>query len=524
MQDQQTISGSPASLLHRSVKNTIFITSGTAVTFVLAFVFGGLTIRFLGDERAGYFLTLQAILALNALIGGFGLGTPAIRRVAELHFQNDLNTAREVVGSVLLINSLIGLVFAVGIICIFPYVFEWSRLRPIHQADAFGATCFVVMTFFFGQLSGAFNTVYEALQRYDISTSINSAHGILSGMIGITVLILMPSMTAIACVGFALSSVRILIDSIFVKRILNHFTWPTWCWSEIKPMLGFGGWTYFASLGGFLFTNADRLILTSFLGSAAMPYYTIPQTLYTHVHSALASQSRFLFPLVASFGQHAAAQMSQLEDRMRWFIGLVSGLIYTGIAIAGPAILATLVNPDFARLSRIPLYLACIQGFFHAQNIVPYYASWGIGKGAPNTITQMINGVLVLSTALVLIPLYGYYGASIAQLWIGPVSLFHTLWVSKLINSQNNIWAWHRSYLTPSIMIFTILATFVLSMQFVSFDSLILLAIFGISAVFGLALVCFVECAAFSSYERWQTLMRALAIPLGYVRQVMGAK
>lgn len=515
---------SAASLLQRTVKNSIYLTLGTAVTFVLAFVFGGLTIRYLGNARAGYFLTLQAILALNALIGGFGLGTPAIRRVAELHAQKEWHIARKIVGSVLLMNGVIGLVFGAIILGIFPYVYKWSRLDLIYQNDAFGATCFVVATFFFGQISGAFSTSYEALQRYDISTSINATYGFLSGMLGITVLILIPSMTAIACVGFVLSSIRILTDSVFVTRILKNFPWPTWCWQEIRPMIGFGGWSYFGNLGGFLITNADRLILTSFLGSAAMPYYTIPQSLYAQVHTAMASQSRFLFPMAASFGKHAAVQIAQYEDRMRWFVALVSGVIYTGIIITGPAILAILVNPNFARLSKLPLFLACIQGFLFAQTIVPYYISWGLGKGAPNTIALIVDGVLVISTAIIIIPLYGYIGASIAQLWIGPVFLLHTLWVSRLVNSHKSMWRWYKAYITPLIMIFTMLATLFLAVQFVPAYSLIFIPIFCGATLLGLAIVWLIECSVFSSYDRWQTLLRALAIPLGHLKQVFLTK
>jgi O-antigen/teichoic acid export membrane protein len=511
-------------LLHRTVRNSLFITSGTAVTFVLAFVFGGLTIRFLGNARAGYFLTLQAVLALNVLIGGFGIGTPAIRRVAELHAAEEWHTAREIVGSVLLMNGIISFVIGAAIIGIFPHVFRWSRLDSVYQADAFVATCLVATTFLFGQLSGAFSISYEALQRYDISTSIASVHGLLSGLVGITVLIIKPTMSAIACVGLVLSSIRFFADSMFVARILRRFPWPTWCWREIKPMLGFGGWSYLGSLGGFLYTNVDRIVLTSFLGSGAMPYYTIPQTLFTQVHSTLANQARFLFPLVAGFGKYAATQITQIEDRMRWFVALLSGFIYTGIAISGPAILAVLVNPEFAHLSKIPLLLACLQGFFNAQNIVPYYTSWGIGKGAPNTIAQIVNGIIVISTAIVLIPFYGYIGASIAQLWIGPVVLLHTLWVSRLVNSQISIWRWYRAYITPSIMILAIGATYILATQFISSYSLLLVATFSLSGLIGLAIVALIECSVFARYERWQTLMRAVAIPLGRLRQAVMLK
>lgn len=508
-------------ILHRAVRNSILIGLGTVATFVLGFVFGGLTIRYLGESRAGYLLTLQTILALNALLGGFGLGTPSIRRIAVLHAQADLPTARAVVGSVSTVNIITGLLFALLIVILFPAIFTWSRLDPVYQIDAFWATFFVVASFLFAHIRGPWQAVYHATQRYDLITALTTIFGLLSGATGIAVLTVAPYMSTIALSNCAVSAVLLMCDTFFVRRLLGRIPIPTWKWSEIRPMLGFGGWTYLSSLGGFLFTNLDRLILTAFLGSAAMPYYVMPQRLFLQIHTALGSQCQFLFPMLSAFGDTAAVQIERLKDRLRWFVALTSGAAYTGLALVGLAILSRLVSPEFAELATLPLFLACIQGFVHAQMIVPYFTSWTVGAGAPNTVAQLTNGVLVVLTAIWLIPRYGFVGASVAQLWIGPVVLVHTLWVRRLLSPQGDLWGWLRAYISPCLMIGAWLLVVQIGRRFVAPYSIMFYILVLAGGLVGLALVWLVERVAFAAEGRWATLMRAIEIPLNRIRSMV---
>jgi len=512
------------SLLHRAVRNSIFTGLGTVSTFVLGFVFAGLTIRYLGESRAGYLLTLQAVIGLNALLGGFGLGTPSVRRVAILYAQGDLPKARAVVGSVSTVNILTGLLFSLLIVIFFPTVFAWSRLDPVYETDAFRATIFVVGSFLLGQVTSPWRAVYEATQRYDLITALTTAFGLLSGTSGILVLSVVPSMSAVAAIGFAINVIRLVCDGYFSQRLLEHVPLPTWMWSEIRPMLGFGGCTYLSSLGGFLFTNMDRLILTTFLGSAAMPYYAVPQRLYSQIHTALSSQCQFLFPMLSALGDRATAQIERVEDRLRWFVALMSGAAYTGLALVGPAILSRLVNPEFARRATLPLTLACVQGFFNAQNIVPYFSSWAIGAGAPNAAAQVANGVLVALTAVLLIPRFGYVGASVAQLWIGMTVVVHTFWVRRLITPKAHPWKWLHAYMSPCLMIVAWILIVEIGIPFVSLNSIMYYALVVLGGAIGLALVWLIERALFPTEDRCTTLMRAIEIPVRRIKEVALAR
>jgi O-antigen/teichoic acid export membrane protein len=507
-----------SSILQRTVRNSIFTGLGAVSTFILGFVFAGLTIRYLGESRAGYLLALQAVIALNALVGGFGLGTASVRRLAFLHAQGDFVKARAVVGSVSTVNIITGLLFSLLIVILFPTIFAWSRLEYIYKEDALWATLFISGSFLLTQIMSSWRAVYEGLQRYDLITALATAFSLLSGTCGIVVLAIAPTMRAIAVTGFAVNVIRLACDAYFVQRLLKRLPPLTWMWSEIRPMLGFGGWTYLSSLGGFLFTNMDRLILTTFLGSAALPYYAIPQRLYSQIHTALINQYQFVFPMLSAFGDKATIQIERVEDRLRWFVGLVSGAAYTGLFLIGPPILGLLVSPEFARQATLPLVLACVQGFFHAQMVVPYFNSWAVGSGAPNAAAQLLNGTLVGLTSILLVPRFGFVGASIAQLWIGVIVIGHSLWVRHIISPRSHIWGWPSAYLSPFLMSLVWLFIVEMGTRLVPSSPSMFYALVLLGVIVGLWVVRLVERLIFSAYDRWTTLIRAMAIPLRWLR------
>ena len=430
-----------------------------------------------------------------------------------LYAQNDLRTARTVIGSVVVVNLATTLPISLSIIALFPLIFEWTRLDLLYRVDAFYAVVLVCITFELGQLSLSWQYIYQSLQRYDLITGLATYFGLLSGVSGIVVLRLAPSMTAIMLTGLGVAALRLLCDAYCSRRLLGGVPLLGWQWEEVRPMLKFGGWTYLGAVGGLLFTNADRLVLTTFLGSAALPYYTVPQRLYQQIHSALAGQLEFLFPMFSALGNNATAEMQRVEDRLRWFIALASVIAYGGLALVGPFILRQLISPEFSRLAALPLYLVCIQGFLNAQNIIPFYTSWAIGSGAPNAISQLANGCLTLITAWILIPIAGYSGASLAQLWIGVVVLVQIIWVRRIIYPSAANWSWLKSYVSPLAMLLVWIGIAALGTIITQTATEYFVIVFS-GGLIGLAVVWYLETEFFTDAGRWSTLQRAADIPL----------
>ncbi len=228
------------------------------------------------------------------------------------------------------------IVFSTLILATFPVMYSWSRLEPQYRPDAFLATVLICISFSITQVDLVWQATYQALERYDILSLLSTVFGLLLGIVGIITLKTLPTMGAVAGITAVIWMLRLLCDLLIVSRIVGKLPMPAWNWPEVKPMLSFGGWTYLSSVGGILFNQLDRLLVTAVLGSAALPYYAVPQRIFTQIHTALVDQSRFLFPMFSSLGDEARNQIERLEDRLRWYIAVLSGVAYSAIELTWP--------------------------------------------------------------------------------------------------------------------------------------------------------------------------------------------
>lgn len=416
-------------MLKEAVRHSTFTTLGSLANAVIGLLFAGLTIRFLGDQRAGFLLLIQSIVSISATTGGFGLGTAAIRRVAMFEGQGKLSEVRACLGVVLCVNLFVGLIVAALLPFVFPWIFQWSRTDVVFRADAFYACVLLALTFLVQQISSAYAIVFPGMRRYDLVTVLGTVSGLLSGGGGLLVLSINPTMTALAAWSLTSSVLILAISILLASRLVQMIIIPKWNLSELRSMLRFGGWVYLGQVFSLLGGSLDKVLLTTFLGSGVLPYYAIGQRAVLQVHALLTSQSQYLFPMLAAKGDQMSSTVERVEDRLRWFVGFMSATIYGGLVIMAYPLLAKLVGDGFARQAFILFVLACVQGFLVAHTVVPYFITYAEGRAAPNAMMVPVNSVLVFVTMLLLIPNLGVLGASLAQLWIGPIGLLLIGWI-----------------------------------------------------------------------------------------------
>lgn len=504
------------SFLERAVRNFGFSGIGTVSSLVLTFLFSGLTIRYLGADRAGFFMSIGAYTGLNALIGDLGIGTPAVRRIAVLNAEQDFATARRLVGSVAALNAASSLLIVVPLVLFFPTLFSLTRLPGQYRGDALLSTILMLGSFVVTQASGSYRAVYGAMERYDLDSAIGAIAGLTTGAGGIAVLSLSPTMSAIAGYKLAVNLARVLVDGWLMRRLLKGFPWPAWEWAEVRPMFSFGKWVYAGNLGRALSQKASGLILTGFLGSAGLPYYEVPRRAFHGLHGVITSQARFLFPMLASCGDEAATRIRMIEDRVRWAVALASAGAYTFVALVGPDVLGALISPEFAAQARVCLYLVCLAGFAHAQAIVPYYASWAIGSGRPNSLyLDVVLGLAFAVTALFLVPRMGFTGAAVAQMWIVPIVVVHTLEVRGITTPDAKRWSWVQTLVSPSLMAVVWILT-AIQLRRVPWAQSIALDHLGtvVGALAGVVTVWLVERIAFPDKDRFATVWRTIRVTL----------
>jgi O-antigen/teichoic acid export membrane protein len=416
-------------MLNRAVQNATFTTIGALANAVISFLFAGLTIRYLGDQRSGYLLSVQSVLALFGSLGGLGFGIAAIRKVAALKEKGLLDEARTCLGSVMTINLAVGFLVGIAVILGFPWIYRWARIDNSYMIDAFWASLFIAFNFLIQQFSSTYATVFVAFQRYDAITLLGTIFGLLNGLLGLLVLLIYRTMGSLALVALIIMLIQFAVNILWVRRLLKGIIVPSWNWVELRSMVKFGGWVWLADIGGIVNGSLDKVILTSFLGSASLPYYVVGQRMINQIHGMLANQSQFIFPMLAAKDDQVEGAILQVEDRLRWFVAFMGAVIYGALGIVAYPLLAKLVGPAFADRALLPFALACLQGFLVAQTIVPYQISWGEGRGAPNAVIAILSSLLTFSTIALLTPRMGVIGASLGQLWIGPLGLILVIWI-----------------------------------------------------------------------------------------------
>jgi O-antigen/teichoic acid export membrane protein len=435
-------------MLRLAVRNYLFSSCGTLITAFVSILVGGLTIRFLGDQRAGYLMMLQAILGTTANLAGLGFGAAGIRRVSVLSKEYRLPELRIVVGIVLVISIAIGVIGIAVLLLGFPKIFEWSRIDGAFNQDAFLATMLIGATFFIQQVTGVYTMLFAGFQRYDIIASLKAGQRVISAGLSLIVLMSFPSMMSLSLVLLFIESGRLLLSTRIARQLVQGAIRPAWDCSEARTMLTFGGWAYLNSVASILMQSADKLLLTSIGGSALLPYYALGQNVVQQAHGALVSQSEFVFPMLAG-SQEKTEYLSSIEDRLRWFTALSSAVLYGVLATTAYPLLSRLIGAAFA-VRALPLYLiACVQGFFLAQTIVPFYIGWAEGQAKPNAIVMSLNGLLVATSIAVMAPHLGALGASLGQLWVAPMALVLAAWV-MIKGRRFNLQRLMRPMITPA--------------------------------------------------------------------------
>jgi len=324
-------------------------------------------------------------------------------------------------------------------------------------------------------------------------------------------------MAALAIVSFLIPLIHIVVTIRIVRHLTCGLVLPKWNFSEIRLMFGFGSWAYLGSLSSLLADGLDKIILTTLLGSQSLPYYVLGQKTIRRIHTALAGQSQFLFPMLANQGERVGTVVNQIEDRYRWFVAFLSAMIYGILAMAAYPLLVALIGEEFAKTALLPFTLACLQGYFISQAIVPYYVSWSEGRGAPNAILSLLLGIFIAVTTVLLVPRFGILGASIAQLWAGLLSILWVCWVS-LLGRRFSWQGTFRPLVSPSIALAIMFLGAGVANRTIHIGWICYIGTAGVIALFSGFTGIIIERLYFEKFKCLDTLMAAINIVVGYFK------
>jgi O-antigen/teichoic acid export membrane protein len=505
-------------LLQRAIKNGVFSIVTQIVSLVLSLLFAGMTIRYLGNARAGFFMTAGMFLGWIAVAGVGGFRAAAVHRLAVLSAHQDWAASRAVLGTVLSANLALALLLALASVAAFPYLFSWSRLDTAFRNDAWWVVVLGAVGFVVDQGAATLRVLYGAHQRFDVITYTSFAFGLVGNLVRLFVLIRYRTMASVALVNVTVSCAWLMFDLAMTRRLLKGWVLPLWQRAEFRPLVKFGLWAWSGDTVGAIANNLGTLVINYHLGSAPLPYIVYPQRIVGQIHSFFANCSYFLFPTFAAQGEKSVGDIARVEDRLRWFVAAGGWPIYVALILAGPALLTLLAGQEFARHAYPPLVVFCVLFAVNAQNIVYSFSTYAIGRIQASVVAENSASLLTVLSNLILIPWLGYMGVCWANMWKVPAVLLQSIWSRRLLGLPRSLQAEWAPYVSP---FFGVVAWFVvagLAKVFGGAGSVLtlLLSLVG-GGVAYCVVVWHLETHVCASARRWETVARASGLLRGRV-------
>jgi hypothetical protein len=499
-----------SNLLSKAVNNSTWTAIGSLLTAVLSFLFAGLTIRWLGETEAGFAIAVGTIVGINSSFSGLGLGTAATRLISSAYEEKDTQAIQKIAGvclSTALVFGLLGF-------CLFAFGSSWIVQWSQYKGDILTGKLYCVMlglVFLLQQIMNYFDIFLTSLQRYDWKTKLSTTFILANGILGIILLKAFPNILTLGIIQLTLSFLNCLLMGIIVFRLLGLVTYPRWNYSIFQELWSFGKWVYLTQMTGILVSGMDKIFLITFFGSASLPFYTFAQRIYSTVHTMLGGQASYIFPLLSAQGENLAIVAEQVEERMRWIIGLVSSFIYSGLIIAGPSILTIMVNASFSNQASFQLFVFCWVGYIHANGIVQFFIGLSKGDAKGNWIYHMIIALIYLPFFMMFAFLFGFQYAVLGQL----MTIFGTIYLSRRLK-PNVDWMtfskWLISPLYSSFLLMFIASIIHLFLNLISANIILQIIVVTAFYLMTILLIFRVEFSYFGGKNRLETLSRAISL------------
>jgi O-antigen/teichoic acid export membrane protein len=443
--------GADAGLLRAVVRNSVWSTFAVVASPILHFVFGGLTLRYVGVDATGFSLAVGAVLGIAGRFGTCGIGEASLPAIAAALASGDDTRTRRLIGLVLLIYTASSVITA-GVVyaCADPFI-EWSRAPIADGIARFFIAC-ACLSFVLGQLTLALATFLRAAGRYDLVTAVTTPLPLASGIVACVVVPLFPSLITVALVGLISAILTTLITAAVVSRSVPAVRRPLLGGAELPALARYGFWLSLTHAFSALTGGVDDLIITGTCGAHAVPPWAIGKRLWLTAHTFLAQHTEHLIPTLGSLRHSARDVAAGVAIAMHWYVILLAATGYTFMASSGEVIVGIVAGADVAALCRPAILSYSVTGIVFALLIIPVIVAMAEGASRPAFIVALLSNTAQIAAVFWLARWFGapaVYYAPVAAL---PLLLLAPGTTATRIFDAHAAWRWIQPVLVPSIM------------------------------------------------------------------------
>jgi len=399
-------------------RNSAWSTFAVIASPVLQFLFGGLTLRYVGVEATGFSLAVGAVLGIAARFGTCGIGEAALPAIAAALGSNDERRVRGLIGVVLAVFGVSSVLTAVVLMaCAGPFV-AWSK-SPVDATTAGSYIAIACLSHVLGQLNLALTTILRAAGRYDLVTAVTTPLSLVSGIAACILVPLFPSLMTVAMLGLASAAVGLLVCLGVASRSVAATRRPLLGLGEVPALARYGFWLVLTHAFGALTGGVDDLVITGTCGAAVVPPWAIGKRLWLTAHTFLAQHTEHLIPTLGSLRQSARGSAEGVAMAMHWYVMLLAAVGYTLMASWGELIVGAVAGAEVAALCQPAIIAYSLVGIGYALLILPVIVALAEGASRPAFIVALLSNTAQIAAVVWLAKAFGapaVYYAPVAAL------------------------------------------------------------------------------------------------------------
>lgn len=473
------------------------------VKMALTFIMTPILIHNLGNYDYGLW---EMVVAVLGYMGMLDLGIkPAISRfAAKYRAEEDQLNLQAVFASTLVFMAGIG--FLIALVLAGWGVLFSGAMAPEGE-DPLKYTLFLLILA--GQMLIVFpgyvaESYLEGFQRYNIKNNITIVNSLIGAVLFIAFVAPDNALLLLAAVNAVGLSVKFLIYGFLLTRASFGrivFKLALFNGGKLRELMAFGFKSFVQGVATRMENATDTLVIGSFLGPAAVPFYSIPQNLVRYIQTLGWTLSHAFMPLFSDLA--ARSENDKIQGIYLVASKIVVGLVMAmgiGAAIVGTPFLALWIGTEYTEQSDIILLL--LVSFAVLPLINPFSSRYltAIGKHGIFARLMPISAVVNLGLSLLLVQYYGVVGVAVASL-LPSLVLQPMLLVYSCRQLDVSVATYLRESLLPNVLPLLLMGAVTAWMRWgVGIDSYLLLVITVLLAIVVFCLSFW--CLSFNPQER----------------------
>ncbi len=416
----------------RAALTTLASVLGKGVNVFTSLLTVRLTLRYLGTERYGLWMSVTSIVSL-LFFADLGIGNGLLNAIAEARGKDDVDAVHRSVSSAFFVLVGITAVFLTVFACVYPFI-PWPRVFNVSSPIAVHEAGPAVIVFLICFLANIPLDVVQRVQTGHQEGYLANFWTIVGNLTGLGALLVVMQRHG----GLPWLILAILGGGVLgvLGNWLQEFGFarpelipkPS-CWDSAvaRRILGTGVMFFLLQICGILTLPLDYIIITQVLGPEAVTQYSVPIRPFLLVISVA---SMFVFPLWPAYGEaYARGDAEWVKSTFRHSLGysvMVFGPVVLALAAMGKIIMriwvGQQVHPTWSLLCGTAAY-AILLIFY---NPISTFLS-GINKMKFQVAVWLTQGILAAVLKVAMARKFGITGviwSAAAMAFIGNILLF----------------------------------------------------------------------------------------------------